>query len=157
LEREPICRDGAGVLLEGSCVLTVKSRNWRKKANVKAAIIGFGAITSMLRLCLCLCAAQSSPALSPGEIAAQVKRYRPANEQRIVAELNDLLAIPNTANDEKNMQRNAAKLVELLEKRGSQTKLLPILGHGPVVFGRLDTPGATRTVIFWQASDGNRC
>jgi len=71
-----------------------------------------------------------------------------ANEHRIVHELTDLLAIPNIASDTANIQRNAAKLVEMLERRGIETRLLPIPGRGLVVLGRLNTLGATRTVIF---------
>jgi acetylornithine deacetylase/succinyl-diaminopimelate desuccinylase-like protein len=99
------------------------------------------------------CAAQSSN-LSPIAVAVKVRQYRRMSEQKIIGELYSLLAIPNTANDEINIQRNAAKLVELLQQRGFQTQLLPISGRGPVVLGRLDTPGATRTVIFYCHYDG---
>lgn len=90
---------------------------------------------------------------APG-VARKVREYRKANEHRIVRELVDLLAIPNVASDEANIRRNAARLAEMLERRGIRPRLLPIAGRGPVVFGELVTPGATRTVIFYCHYDG---
>jgi acetylornithine deacetylase/succinyl-diaminopimelate desuccinylase-like protein len=87
-------------------------------------------------------------------VVGQVRAYRQANQHHIVRELTELLSIPNVASDTPNIQRNATKLVEMLERRGIQTQLLPIPGRGPVVFGRLDTPSATRTVIFYAHYDG---
>jgi acetylornithine deacetylase/succinyl-diaminopimelate desuccinylase-like protein len=42
----------------------------------------------------------------------------------------------------------------MLEARGIETHLLPITGRGPVVFGKLLTPEAKRTVIFYAHYDG---
>ncbi len=87
--------------------------------------------------------------------ASQVREWREANEARVINEMVSLLAIPNVATDTQNIQRNAAKLVEMLHARGFSTQLLPTAeGRGPVVFGRLDTPGAKRTVIFYMHYDG---
>jgi acetylornithine deacetylase/succinyl-diaminopimelate desuccinylase-like protein len=98
--------------------------------------------------------AQVSESVPPAQVAAQVREYRKAHEHEIIGELRDLLAIPNTANDETNIQRNTAKLVDILERRGLHTQLLPIAGRGPVVFGQLDTPNATRTIIVYCHYDG---
>src|SRR5690349_2727633 len=76
------------------------------------------------------------------------------NEDRIVRELVEFLGIPNVANDTLNIQKNAAHLVEMLEARGIETHLLPITGRGPVVFGKLISPEAKRTVIFYAHYDG---
>src|SRR5260221_38359 len=76
------------------------------------------------------------------------------NEDRIVRELSEFLSIPNIPNDRANIQKNAARLVEMLEARGIETHLLPINGRGPVVFGKLITPEAKRTVIFYAHYDG---
>jgi acetylornithine deacetylase/succinyl-diaminopimelate desuccinylase-like protein len=83
-----------------------------------------------------------------------VRDYRMANEDRIVRELTEFLAIPNVASDTPNIQKNAAHLVEMLEARGIETHLLPISGRGPVVFGKLISPEAKRTVIFYAHYDG---
>ena len=42
----------------------------------------------------------------------------------------------------------------MLEARGIETHLLPISGRGPVVFGKLLSPEAKRTVIFYAHYDG---
>ena len=126
-------------------------------------MIRIGIILSLLTLALYPAAAQmsNSPAgaarpspQASARVVEAVRAYRQGNEHRIVRELVELLAIPNIAADTTNIQRNAAKLVEMLERRGIQTRLLPIPARGPVVFGRLDTPGASRTVIFYCHYDG---
>jgi acetylornithine deacetylase/succinyl-diaminopimelate desuccinylase-like protein len=91
---------------------------------------------------------------SPVDAAKAVREYREANEDRIVRELREFLAIPNVANDTANIQKNAGRLRVMLEARGIETHLLSIEGRGPVVFGKLETPGAKRTVIFYAHYDG---
>jgi acetylornithine deacetylase/succinyl-diaminopimelate desuccinylase-like protein len=88
------------------------------------------------------------------QVAQEVRAYRVENEDRIVRELCEFLAIPNVASDTPNIQKNAAHLVELLEARGIETHLLSVVGRGPVVFGKLVAPEATRTVIFYAHYDG---
>jgi len=85
----------------------------------------------------------------PAQVALEVRDYRVNNEDRIVRELTEFLSIPNVATDTPNIQKNAARLAEMLEARGIEAHLLPIAGRGPVVFGKLLTPEATRTVIFY--------
>jgi len=87
-------------------------------------------------------------------VAQEVRDYRMDNEDRIIRELSEFLSIPNIASDTPNIQKNAAHLVEMLEARGIETHLLPISGRGPVVFGKLITPEAKRTVMFYAHYDG---
>jgi acetylornithine deacetylase/succinyl-diaminopimelate desuccinylase-like protein len=94
------------------------------------------------------------PRSSNAEVIREVRSYREANEDRIMRELREFLAIPNVAGDTANIQKNALHLKELLEARGVETHLLSIENRGPVVFGKLDTLGATRTVIFYAHYDG---
>jgi acetylornithine deacetylase/succinyl-diaminopimelate desuccinylase-like protein len=94
------------------------------------------------------------PAIAPAQVAEEVRNYRVRNEDRIVRELTEFLAIPNVASDTENIQKNAAHLVEMLEARGIETHLLPVSGRGPVVFGKLTTAEAKRTVIFYAHYDG---
>jgi acetylornithine deacetylase/succinyl-diaminopimelate desuccinylase-like protein len=98
--------------------------------------------------------AQVATAGRAAQVVRQVREYRVAHEGAIIRELAEFLAIPNVASDEPNIQKNAARLVEMLKARGVETELLPIAGRGPVVFGRLMTPGAKRTVIFYAHYDG---
>ncbi|MCU1240959.1 MAG: family metallo-hydrolase [Candidatus Acidoferrum typicum] len=108
-------------------------------------------------LCAAPCFAQKPAgraAIPPAQVAEEVRRYRLNNEDRIMRELTEFLAIPNVASDTENIQKNAAHLVEMLEARGIETHLLPISGRGPVVFGKLNAPDAKRTVIFYAHYDG---
>src|SRR5579859_4658727 len=86
--------------------------------------------------------------------AKAVREYREENEDRIIRELREFLSIPNIASDAKNIEKNAERLREMLEARGIETHFLPIEGRGPVVFGKLETQGAKRTVIFYAHYDG---
>ncbi len=97
---------------------------------------------------------EKRPRVAAEQVVAQVRDYRMNNEDRIVRELAEFLAIPNVASDTVNIQKNAARLVEMLEARGIETHLLPITGRGPVVFGKLETPEAKHTVIFYAHYDG---
>jgi acetylornithine deacetylase/succinyl-diaminopimelate desuccinylase-like protein len=92
--------------------------------------------------------------LRPEQLVHQVRDFRLANEDRIIRELTEFLAIPNVASDTANIQKNAARLVEMLEARGIETHSLSIAGRGPVVFGQLVTPQAKRTLIFYAHYDG---
>ncbi|MGC1620134.1 MAG: M20/M25/M40 family metallo-hydrolase [Candidatus Acidiferrum sp.] len=97
---------------------------------------------------------QKPVAIAPAQVAQEVRYYRMDNEDRIVRELAEFLSIPNVASDTPNIQKNAAHLIEMLEARGIETHLLTIEGHGPVVFGKLISPAATHTVIFYAHYDG---
>ena len=98
--------------------------------------------------------AQKAAAPKPVQVVQAVREYRSENEDRIMRELSEFLSIPNIASDTLNIQKNAARLVEMLEARGIETHLLPIAGRGPVVFGKLLSPEAKRTVIFYAHYDG---
>jgi acetylornithine deacetylase/succinyl-diaminopimelate desuccinylase-like protein len=111
-------------------------------------------VTLMIALLPYAAVAQKSTPPTPAQVAQEVRDYRMDNEDRIVRELSEFLAIPNVASDTPNIQKNAARLVEMLEARGIETHLLPIAGRGPVVFGKLISPEAKRTVIFYAHYDG---
>ncbi|HKS42949.1 MAG TPA: M20/M25/M40 family metallo-hydrolase [Blastocatellia bacterium] len=79
--------------------------------------------------------------------------YRRAHEAEIIAEFVDLLSIPNVASDTTNIRRNAEKLIDMMSRRGIQSRLLE--GNGPpAVFGELKNPNATRTVAIYAHYDG---
>ncbi len=112
------------------------------------------ALTALIVLLPCPAWAQKRAPPTPAQVAEEVRDYRMANEDRIIRELSEFLAIPNIASDTPNIQRNAARLAQMLEARGIETHLLPINGRGPVVFGKLIAPEAKRTVIFYAHYDG---
>jgi acetylornithine deacetylase/succinyl-diaminopimelate desuccinylase-like protein len=111
-------------------------------------------VTMLIALVAYPALAQKPSPPAPARVAQEVRDYRMANEDRIVRELSEFLSIPNIASDTPNIQKNAAHLVEMLEARGIETHLLPIAGRGPVVFGKLISPEAKRTVIFYAHYDG---
>ena len=84
---------------------------------------------------------------------ASVRAYRSAHEAEIIGDLVEALSIPNVASDSVNIRRNAAKLIEMMSRRGIHARLLE--GNGPpAIFGELKTPGATRTIGFYAHYDG---
>jgi acetylornithine deacetylase/succinyl-diaminopimelate desuccinylase-like protein len=94
-----------------------------------------------------------SPMLQAQQNAAGVRAYRQTHETQIVNELIELLAIPNVASDSQNIRKNAAKIMEMMQKRGVETRLLE--GNGPpVVFGEIKTPNAKRTIALYAHYDG---
>ena len=131
-----------------------------KSARMAAVGVAGGDYVKLLAMVtvMCICSgpatAQKRAAMPAGQVAEAVRSYRVANEDRIVREFAEFLAIPNVASDTENIQKNAGHLREMLEARGIETHLLPITGRGPVVFGKLNVPDATRTVIFYAHYDG---
>ncbi len=122
------------------------------KVGAKLRIVA--AIATFFFICGAPCLAQKRAAIPAAQVVEEVRNYRLNNEDRIMRELTEFLAIPNVASDTENIQKNAAHLVEMLEARGIETHLLPISGRGPVVFGKLNVPDAKRTVIFYAHYDG---
>jgi acetylornithine deacetylase/succinyl-diaminopimelate desuccinylase-like protein len=93
-------------------------------------------------------------ALSQAPAASAARSYREAHEHEIIEEFANLLSIPNVATDATNIGRNARLISQMLEKRGVKTRLLEIPEAPPVVYGEINTPGATRTLIFYLHYDG---
>src|SRR3954464_11905949 len=99
-------------------------------------------------------AGQAMAGPSTAEIRDTVRAYRQQHEPAIVSEFAQLLAIPNHAADSANIRRNAQLVAQALRDRQVATKLLELEGAPPVVFGKLDTPGASRTITFYAHYDG---
>jgi len=114
----------------------------------------FFAVILITAVWSCPAMGQKPVPIAPAQLVQEVRDYRLDNEDRIVRELTEFLSIPNVASDTPNIQKNAEHLREMLEARGIETHLLPITGRGPVVFGKLIAPEATRTVIFYAHYDG---
>jgi acetylornithine deacetylase/succinyl-diaminopimelate desuccinylase-like protein len=96
----------------------------------------------------------SSAAGQTATPSAATRLYRQEHEHEIFAEFEDLLAISNIASDDVNIRRNATLIARMLERRGAATRLLELEGAPPVVYGEINTPGATRTLIFYAHYDG---
>lgn len=93
-----------------------------------------------------------SLALADGSI----REYRRAHEHAILKEFMELLAIPNVANDRENIRRNAAAIITMMQRRKLKPRLLEASDPGapPAVYGEWNTPGASRTLIFYAHYDG---
>jgi acetylornithine deacetylase/succinyl-diaminopimelate desuccinylase-like protein len=103
-------------------------------------------------LAMALAVADAAQAGSP---KAAVRAWRQAHEKEIVADFSALLAMPNVATTVADVEKNAAYISALLEKRGFKTQLLTAEpGTPPSVFAELKVPGATRTVVFYAHYDG---
>ena len=100
-------------------------------------------------------AATNDSATAPAaELAAALRVEVVQREREILAELIELLAIPNVADDRPNIERNARHLRGLLEQRGLTTQLLDDTPGSPAVYGELEVPGARRTVMLYAHFDG---
>jgi acetylornithine deacetylase/succinyl-diaminopimelate desuccinylase-like protein len=93
-------------------------------------------------------------AADPAPALDAAAKHVAAHEAAIVAELRELLSIPNVASNESDIARNAALLVRMLEKRGIPARILQTPGAPVSVHGELATPGATRTLLFYAHFDG---
>ena len=97
--------------------------------------------------------ASSALAADPAREAAE--QYRMAHEKEIVGDFVDLLSLPNVATTVADVEKNAAYLETLLQKRGFTTRQLAAApGTPPTVYAERKFPGAKRTVLFYAHYDG---
>ncbi|MBL8530778.1 MAG: M20/M25/M40 family metallo-hydrolase [Hyphomonadaceae bacterium] len=116
-------------------------------------------VLTALALAACASAQEPSPhtpAPMPRlDAAVQAARaHVAAHEEALIDELRALLALPNVASNEADIRRNADLLVAMLERRGISARLLETPEAPVSVFGELNTPGATRTLLFYAHFDG---
>lgn len=100
----------------------------------------------LLSLNACFLCAQTAPT------AAQ--QFTEAHKAELIQRFSDFLAIPNVAADRAGLDRNADLLVGELKKRGAEAQLLTLPGSPSVVYGKIDTPGAKHTIVFYAHYDG---
>ncbi|GIW51676.1 MAG: peptidase M20 [Gemmatimonadales bacterium] len=93
----------------------------------------------------------AGPAVAQNPLEA-VRRYRDANQGAILAELRDLLSVPNVAGDLPNIRRNAELLASMLRKRGATARIIETGGE-PLVYGEIGEPGRP-TILFYCHYDG---
>jgi len=84
----------------------------------------------------------------------KITDFHKANEQEIIGEYLKLVAIPDETNDSVNIRVNASYIKDMLVKRGIKAELWSTAESNPVVFGEVNVPGATKTIIFYAHYDG---
>lgn len=100
---------------------------------------------------LVLMAAVVSAAPSPEVL--RVREWRAQNERQILAELMQLIALPNQAANRADIIKNADLLTGMFEKRGFVVNRWETKGS-PIVFARRDAANARGSVIFYFHYDG---
>ena len=118
----------------------------------------------MILASVALAAEPALAAPTADEIRGAVRSYREQHEpaivseiaQLVVGEFAQLLAIPNHAADAANIRKNAELIAGSLRDRQVETRLLELEGAPPIVFGKVDVPGATIRALFERANEGLR-
>ncbi|MGH7502821.1 MAG: M20/M25/M40 family metallo-hydrolase [Longimicrobiales bacterium] len=108
-----------------------------------------GPLISAMAVLPMLFVATAAHAQRPVEV---VRRHVESNGAAIVAELRELLSIPNVSADSANLRRNASALVAMMQKRGIVTRLLET-GGPPLVYGEIGD-ASLPTILFYCHYDG---
>jgi acetylornithine deacetylase/succinyl-diaminopimelate desuccinylase-like protein len=91
-------------------------------------------------------------ATEPSREAARA--FRAEQASTILQDFARFLELPNRTGNVEELRTVAKAIVSSLGARGVESRLLEIDGVAPLVFGRLDTPGATRTLGLYVHYDG---
>jgi acetylornithine deacetylase/succinyl-diaminopimelate desuccinylase-like protein len=85
-----------------------------------------------------------------------VRQFGKNNENRLLREFFEFLAIPNVVSDQPNIVKNADWIAAALKARGLEPALLKASDPTapPVVFGEWTHPGAKRTLLLYAHYDG---
>ena len=86
-----------------------------------------------------------------------IRKYGKTNAGKIIREFTEFLSFPNVAADPGGLQKNAAFIMQTMNKRGIQkVQLLDASSTGvpPVVYGEVMVPGVKKTLIFYAHYDG---
>lgn len=123
--------------------------NKNRKSSHRKGWRRFSSVLFFVPLCLLLfvtlTAAQSA-----------IRDYRRAHERQLIDEYTQLLAIPNVASDRDSLRRNARFILEMMQRRGLNPRLLEAKTKEtpPAVYGEWRVPGATRSIILYAHYDG---
>jgi len=108
----------------------------------------FGLLSITLLVLLVAAPAYADDALS------LARAFRTAHSADILREFTQLLSIPNVASDSAGIRNNAEWIRDAFQKRGVSMSFLEIPGAPPVLFGKLTSPGVTRTLGIYVHYDG---
>ncbi|MDH4065102.1 MAG: M20/M25/M40 family metallo-hydrolase, partial [Acidobacteriota bacterium] len=85
--------------------------------------------------------------------SSAITTWRAQHERQIIAELLQLVALPNVAGNDADMHRNAERLSALFRRRGFAVELSEGPGS-PVVLATLDVPSPRGTITLYIHYDG---
>jgi acetylornithine deacetylase/succinyl-diaminopimelate desuccinylase-like protein len=111
-------------------------------------------IFSVALVCLLMGAVDGAAAAQATAPIDAARTYRQTHAVEILGSFAELLSIPNTPAEPDGLRRTAETIRGRLAARGVAANLLEIEGAPPAVFGRLETPGATRTLGLYVHYDG---
>jgi acetylornithine deacetylase/succinyl-diaminopimelate desuccinylase-like protein len=90
---------------------------------------------------------------APSATVVKVREWRATRERQIVAELMQLVALPNIASNKADIVKNADALTGMFEKRGFTVARIQTPGS-PVLIARRDAANAVGTLTFYMHYDG---
>jgi acetylornithine deacetylase/succinyl-diaminopimelate desuccinylase-like protein len=111
------------------------------------------AILVIVMFCLSVPLLSQDKTMTKQKLVDRVREYRQNHEHKIMSEFIDLLSIPNVSSDKANVRKNAIFIKKIMEQRSIKIQLLETAGN-PVIYGELNVPGATRTLMFYMHYDG---
>lgn len=92
-------------------------------------------------------------AAAPSPEVLRVREWRTGHEGAILAELMQLIAVPNVASDRANIARNAELLTAMFERRGFAVSRWDTKGS-PILFARRDAANRRGSIVFYFHYDG---
>lgn len=95
----------------------------------------------------------ASMSAAPSQDVIRVREWRAKNEKQIVAELIQLVSLPNIASNKADIARNADLLTSMFEKRGFAVRRIATPGS-PVVFAERVAASPRGSLTFYFHYDG---
>ncbi len=81
-----------------------------------------------------------------------VNAYIEANRSRFIEELRNLVRQPSISSENKGVKECADLIRQMMERVGIDAHVIPTKGH-PIVFGRLHSPSAKKTLLIYNHYD----
>ncbi len=110
-------------------------------------------MSRVTRALLMLCFTSVVLAAAPTPAVIKVREWRATHERQIVAELMQLVSLPNIASNKADIIKNADALTGMFEKRGFTVTRVQTPGSPVLIAGR-DAANATGTLTFYMHYDG---
>src|SRR3954467_3435209 len=108
---------------------------------------------STSRLLLLVVACSVPLIAAPSSDVMKARAWRVAHERQIVAELMQLVSLPNIASNKADILKNADALTTMFEKRGFTVKRIGTPGS-PVVIAERSASSPRGTLTFYMHYDG---